>query len=115
MYFKRIKAVYETLTVNEPKCQPFTKFSFPKVVFDTFKYLQNETKEHFIALHLNMKNELLCIDTVATGSMSAATVHPREVFKTALLSSATAMAVSYTHLTLPTTGSWGWWRGGGGG
>ena len=23
--------------------------------------------------------------------------------------------VSYTHLTLPTTGSWGWWRGGAGG
>ena len=97
MYFKKIKAVYETMTVNEPSCQPFTKFSFPKGVFESFKYLQNETKEHFIALHLNMKNELLCIDTVATGSMSAATVHPREVFKTALLSSATAMVLVHNH------------------
>ena len=23
MYFKKIKAVYETMTVNEPSCQPF--------------------------------------------------------------------------------------------
>jgi DNA repair protein RadC len=88
MFFKKIKAVYETMTVNEPKCQSFTKFSMPKSVYDSFRYLQNEAKEHFISLHLNGQNELICVDTVATGSMSAATVHPRKVFKTALLSSA---------------------------
>ena len=97
MYFKKIRAVYETLTVNEPPCQPFTKFSFPKGVYESFKYLQNEAKEHFIALHLNSRNALVCLDTVATGSMSAATVHPREVFKTALLSSATAMVLVHNH------------------
>ncbi len=97
MYFKRIRAVYETLTVKEPKCRPFTKFSMPQGVYESFRYLQNEAKEHFISLHLNSKNELICVDTIATGSMSAATVHPREVFKTALLSSATAMILVHNH------------------
>jgi DNA repair protein RadC len=97
MYFKKIKAVYETMTVNEAPCLPFTKFSYANGVYESFKHLQNETKEHFIALHLSSKNALICIDTVAIGSLSAATVHAREVFKTALLSSAAALVLIHNH------------------
>ena len=35
MFFKKIKAVYETMVVSEPACQPFTKFTMPKGVFDS--------------------------------------------------------------------------------
>ena len=97
MYFKKIRAVYETFTINESPCPAFTKLMHPKSVYEIFKYLQTEAKEHFLTLHLNTKNALICIDTVAIGSLSAATVHAREVFKTALLSSASAMVLIHNH------------------
>ena len=56
--FKQIKAVYEKFIITEemsPYVEPLKKFSSSKQVFETFKFLQNETKEYFITLHLRMK------------------------------------------------------------
>ena len=56
-----------------------------------------ETKEHFLCVHLDGKNRLSCVDRVAVGSLNSAIVHPREVFKTALLSSAAALILIHNH------------------
>ena len=66
-------------------------------VFDLFRFLANETKEHFLSLHLDSKNRILCIDQVSSGSLNASIVHPREVFKTCLLSSAAAVLFLHNH------------------
>ena len=98
--FKQIKAVYEKFIITEemsPYVEPLKKFSSSKQVFETFKFLQNETKEYFITLHLDAKNRICCIDEVSIGSLSQAVVHPREVFKTALLSSAAAIILLHNH------------------
>lgn len=52
-------------------------------VFELFRDLSRETKEHFVALHLDNKNRIVCYDTVSIGSLSASIVHPREVYKPA--------------------------------
>jgi DNA repair protein RadC len=58
-----------------------------------------ETKEYFITLHLNGKNQISCVDVVSIGSLNQSIVHPREVFKTALLSSAAAIILVHQHPT----------------
>ncbi|WP_390890367.1 transposase [Geoalkalibacter halelectricus] len=42
-------------------------------------------------LHLDSKNRILCYDLVSVGSMTASIVHPREVYKSALLSTASGL------------------------
>lgn len=91
---KQIKAVYETLAIKEEHHQylkPFVRFTCPEQVFNTFSFLRHETKEYFFTIHLDGKNRICCVDEVAIGSLNQSIVHPREVFKTALLSSAAAI------------------------
>jgi DNA repair protein RadC len=99
---KQIRAVYETLTIKEELnhyLPPFTRYSSPEQVFDTFSFLRHETKEYFFAIHLDGKNRICCVDEVSVGSLNQSIVHPREVFKTALLSSAAAIILVHNHPT----------------
>ena len=98
--FKTIKAVYETLTVAEGVgnyLSPKIRYTSPTQIFDTFGFLEQETKEYFIALHLDGKNRIICVDICSIGSLNQSIVHPREVFKTALLSSAAAIILMHNH------------------
>lgn len=100
--FKQIKAVYETLTVREEissYLKTGTRYTAPSQVFDTFSFLMQETKENFITLHLDGKNRIIAMDIVSIGSLNQSIVHPREVFKTALLSSAAAIILVHQHPT----------------
>ncbi len=96
---KVIRPVYESLKVAEVAADYLDNvslFSSPQVA-ELFGFLSRETKEHFLALHLNSKNRLICLEIVSVGSLSAAMVHPREVFKSALLSSAAALLFLHNH------------------
>ena len=96
--FKVIKAVYEKLTIQEGTEQYVTNtISDARAVYTLFSFLQQETKEHFLALHLDVKNRILCIDKVSVGTMTSSLIHPREVFKTALLSSAASLLLVHNH------------------
>jgi len=100
--FRQIKAVYEPVAVNEETSnylEPTTRYTSPRQIFDAFSFLNNETKEYFISLHLDGKNRIVCMDTVSVGSLNQSIVHPREVFKTALLSSAAAIILIHNHPT----------------
>ena len=106
--FKQIKAVYETLTVKEETSnylRPHMRYTSASQVHETFSFLQGETKEYFICLHCDGKNRIICCDMVSQGSLNQAIVHPREVFKTALLSSAAAILLIHNHPTGDTTPS----------
>ena len=97
---KQIRAVYEIMTIKEDVSQylqPFTRYTSPEQVFDTFSFLRQETKEFFFALHLDGKNRICCVDEVSVGSLNQSVVHPREVFKTALVSSAAALIILHNH------------------
>lgn len=98
--FKTIKAVWDTLTVKDhvtDYIKPLTRVTSSAEVYQQFKFLAYETKEHFLSLHLDSKNRIICVDLVSSGSLSASIVHMREVFKTALLSSAAAMIFLHNH------------------
>ncbi|MBN2070875.1 MAG: DNA repair protein RadC [Candidatus Krumholzibacteriota bacterium] len=56
-------------------------------------------REHFKALLLDTRNGILKIVTVAIGSLNAALVHPREIFKAAVLASAAGIIIVHNHPT----------------
>lgn len=95
-----IEAKYhmETICEDAPEWMT-TRFNSPEQVFEMFRCLQEEAKEHFIALHIDGKNRIACIDRVSIGSLNQSIVHAREVFKTALLSSAAGIILVHNHPT----------------
>ena len=54
-------------------------------------------EENFLILCLNTKNKIVGIHTVSIGSLNASIVHPREVFKAALLNNANAIICLHNH------------------
>lgn len=61
------------------------------------QFLANVDREHFIVLCLDSKNKVNAINTVHVGSLSASVVHPREVFKPAILANAASVIVAHNH------------------
>ncbi|HLL45799.1 MAG TPA: JAB domain-containing protein, partial [Longimicrobiaceae bacterium] len=61
------------------------------------KHLAGADREHFAALLLDTKNRLIGVTTVSVGDLSSALVHPREVFKPAILASAASIIVGHNH------------------
>ena len=56
-------------------------------------------KEYFYTIHLDGKNRIICLEMVSMGSLNQSIVHPREVFKPALLSNAAAIILVHQHPT----------------
>ncbi len=54
-------------------------------------------QEHFVALYLNVKNQILHKQTIFVGSLNASIVHPREIFRVAIRRSAAAIIVAHNH------------------
>lgn len=97
-FLKRIEAKYAKECVREDAPEWVTKrFTAPKDIFEIFKGLELEAKEHFLSLHLDGKNRIIAVDRVSVGSLNQSIVHPREVFKTAMLSSAAAIILVHNH------------------
>ena len=67
--------------------------------------LEGLDREQFIIACLNTKNEPTNISVVSVGSLNKAIVHPREVFKTAILSNAASIMAFHNHPSGDTTPS----------
>lgn len=59
--------------------------------------LKHYAEEHFVAFHLDAKNQVIGYHIVSHGTVTASLVHPREVFKAALLSNSHSIIVAHNH------------------
>jgi len=59
--------------------------------------LETCDREQLIVICLNTKNEPTAIHTVSIGSLNSSIVHPREVFKSAILSNSASIIISHNH------------------
>lgn len=80
---------------------PYAKASLiltPIDVHDLIKeYLQGTDREQFIALFLDSESKVIGINTVSIGTLTESLVHPREVFKGAILANAASIIVVHNH------------------
>ena len=101
--FRYIVPQYRLILVKEPGIKP-PVIDGPESFHHFVQPLAHYPEEHFIAFHLDTKFQIVGYHEVSKGTLNASLVHPREVFKAALLSNAYAIIVAHNHpsgLTVP--------------
>jgi len=91
-----------TLQVGREVCscplRPGERFSNSRDLFLRYRgRFLSATREHFLSLQLNAKNQLLREVLVSVGSLSSSVVHPREVFAPAVKDSTAAVIFLHNH------------------
>jgi DNA repair protein RadC len=61
------------------------------------KSIVDKAKEHFKLVLLNTRNKVTGISTISVGTLNASLVHPREVFKDALVHCASSIILVHNH------------------
>jgi DNA repair protein RadC len=59
--------------------------------------LAGSDREMFLSVMLTVKNDLIGVETVSIGSITASTTTPRDIFKSAILANAVAIIVCHNH------------------
>lgn len=95
----RIKACLEiSRRINNLKYQEKIHIGDPKQTADyLMPKLRFEPKEQFLVLFVNTKNRIVGEKTVSQGTLTGCLVHPREVYKEAILQNAAAIIVAHNH------------------
>ena len=68
-------------------------------------YLDGADREHFCIAMLDRKGNLLGLNTVSIGTLNSSVVHPREVFKPAIIIGASSIILCHNHPSGDTTPS----------
>ncbi len=82
--------------IKEPGGKPLPIGS-PEDLEKFVEPLRHYDSEHFVAFHLDARNQVTNFQTVSIGTLSASLVHPREVFKAAILANSHAIIVAHNH------------------
>ena len=93
---------YERLMVRVVLERAGSVRRFPRLrsaaeVYRDFASLSELDREAFLTLLLDHKNRVTGVQVVSIGSLAASLVHPREVFKAAILANAAAFIVLHNH------------------
>ena len=60
-------------------------------------FIADSDREQMIVCCLDTKNQPTSISIVSIGSLNSAIVHPREIFKTAILSNSASIIIAHNH------------------
>lgn len=94
------------ITVHDHAKTPDIECSTALAAFGIIgRELGQADREHFIVLHLNAKNRLLAKEIISIGSLNTSIVHPREVFRGAVMHGSTAIIIAHNHPSGDTTPS----------
>jgi DNA repair protein RadC len=98
MKSKRVDIVRIQVIKERSFLYPDRKVSSPQAAVKLFlDFLEDKDREYLMVAYLNTKNEPIAIETVSIGTLNASLVHPREVFKGAILSNANSVMVAHNH------------------
>jgi DNA repair protein RadC len=96
----QIKATYELVKrlENFPDGTNKVTVKSPEDVIKTARaLLKGKKKEHFLVMCLDTRNHLIKTNVVSIGSLDCSIVHPREVYKEAISSSAASVIFIHNH------------------
>ena len=68
-----------------------------KDIIKAIKSFTHSDREFLIGLYLNSRNQVIAHHVISIGTANAALVHPREVFKLAILKNACSIIVAHNH------------------
>lgn len=93
------------MLVHEPCKAPTVTIRTPCDLDEVLSPLKYEPNEKFVVCFLNPRNEIIGVHEVSHGTLSTSLVHPREVFKAAVLANAYAIICAHNHPSGNTTPS----------
>ncbi len=96
----QIKAAFELskrLEDSSDKDRETTVKSPEDAIKSVKNQLKGKKKEHFLVLSLDTRNHLINTQTISIGSLDSSIVHPREVFKEAISSTAASVIFAHNH------------------
>lgn len=94
----QILTVFELAKRSNIAKENIEKIVSAKSVFDLFKdKLRNKKKEYFYIILLDTKNKIIKTEKVSEGILDASIIHPREIFKSAIKSSAARIILVHNH------------------
>lgn len=82
--------------IKEPGAKP-VPINSPEDLDRFVEPLKMYSEEHFVSFHLDGKNQVIGYQIVSRGTLTASLVHPREVFKAALIANSNALIVAHNH------------------
>ena len=95
---KRISIVSIKMVRESSVLYDIRKISSPNDVVELGKrFLQEEDREKLIVCCIDTKNQPTAINVVAIGTLNNSLVHPREVFKPAILSNSASIILFHNH------------------
>lgn len=81
--------------VISEKCNPITS---PELMFNQIRSkVTNPFKEHFFLCSLDTRNNLIAVDEISVGTLTASLVHPREAFEMAIKRHAAHIIIAHNH------------------
>ncbi len=98
---KLVKESSGNYNINKKVTSPEAASDIIKIVLD----LQNEAVEKFGILALDTLNNVIGIHIISIGDLNSTIVHPREVFKAAILNNACNIILFHNHPSGDTTAS----------
>jgi DNA repair protein RadC len=99
----RIKVSFERVALVKEKVAKYElprKIVSPEDVYRAITVItsvEEEAQEVFGVIILNSKNKIVAVHEVSRGTLNASMVHPREVFKLAVLHNAAAIICFHNH------------------
>ena len=89
----RLKMCREDSILYSPR-----KVSSPEDAVGLVRSIIGESdREMFLVITLDTKNQFNAVDICSIGSVNASIVHPREVFKLAIISNASGILIAHNH------------------
>jgi len=73
------------------------KVTSPQDIYSALKRYSSSKKEMFLSLTLDGAHQIIRIHIVSIGLVNRTLVHPREVYRTALLDNAVSLVVAHPH------------------
>ncbi len=92
-----------TISMVRDRTHPYyaRKINQPEDVAELgFEVLKDADREHFVVISLASDNSINAVNIASQGGVGYAPIHPREVFKTAILANAFSVCLLHNHTSL---------------
>ena len=91
-YRTRVELIREGSELYKP-----VAISGPKDAFDFLKNVRNYDRESLYSIMLDTGNHVVGCEEVSRGSLNTTRTHPREIYKSAILSNALGVLLAHNH------------------
>jgi DNA repair protein RadC len=85
-------------TKDYPEIGGTPKITSPALLYQNFRSIfHNEVKEKFVVFWLSSSNKVIGFEVISEGNLNSSIVHPREVFRGAIVATCASIIIAHNH------------------